>query len=114
MKRGFTLIELLVVIAIIAVLAALLFPVFSRAKNQAGKATDLNNLKQVMVATHLYAQDNADILPMPNWDAGGPLADGKYHPGWLYTADPAATGPARFNLKAGLLWPTLHNPKVYV
>jgi prepilin-type N-terminal cleavage/methylation domain-containing protein len=58
--RAFTLVELLVVIAIIAILAALLMPVLSKTKNSASKATDLNNLKQIMVAVHLYASDNGD------------------------------------------------------
>jgi prepilin-type N-terminal cleavage/methylation domain-containing protein len=60
---AFTLVELLVVIAIIGILAALLLPVLSRTKSSAGKATDLNNLKQIMVAVHLYAADNGDVLP---------------------------------------------------
>ena len=114
-KRAFTLIELLVVIAIIAILAALLLPVFSRAKNNAGKVTDLNNLKQIMLAVHLYAGDNNDVLPEPNWDQGSAtMDDGKSHPGWLYTVAAGVSGPQRFNLEKGLLWPTLHAPKVYV
>jgi prepilin-type N-terminal cleavage/methylation domain-containing protein len=103
-RRAFTLIELLVVIAIIGILAALLLPVVSKSKNQAGKATDLNNLKQIMVATHLYASDNGDMLPSANWDSG----DGTL-PGWLYTP-----GPADFDPKTGQLWPALRSEKIYV
>src|ERR1017187_2667360 len=68
--RAFTLVELLVVIAIIAIIAALLLPVLSRSKNQGAKATDLNNLHQIMVVLHLYADDNNGVLPWPNWDYG--------------------------------------------
>ncbi len=114
-KRAFTLIELLVVMAIIAILAALLLPVLSRAKNNAGKVTDLNNLKQIMVAVHLYAGENSDVLPLPNWDQGSAtMDDGKSHPGWLYAVEAGVSGPQRFNLEKGLLWPTLHTPKIYV
>ena len=60
MKRAFTLIELLVVIAIIAILAAILFPVFAQAKEAAKKTADLNNHKQLIVAVMLYASDNDD------------------------------------------------------
>ncbi len=58
--RGFTLIELLVVIAIIAILAAILFPVFAQAKAAAKSASALSNLKQVGLATHIYANDYDD------------------------------------------------------
>jgi len=61
---AFTLIELLVVIAIIAILAAILFPVFAQAKAAAKKTQDLSNLKQIGLAIQIYANDNDDALPM--------------------------------------------------
>ncbi len=57
MRRGFTLIELLVVIAIIAILAAILFPVFARARERARQTTCLSNLRQIGLAILMYAQD---------------------------------------------------------
>ena len=63
MKRAFTLIELLVVIAIIAILAAILFPVFAQAKLAAKKTTTLSNIKQVGTATIIYATDYDDVYP---------------------------------------------------
>ena len=56
-RRGFTLIELLVVIAIIAILAAILFPVFARAREKARQAACSSNLKQIQTAWAMYAQD---------------------------------------------------------
>ena len=61
-RRAFTLIELLVVIAIIAILAAILFPVFAQAKVAAKKAADISNLKQIGTSAFLYAGDNDDML----------------------------------------------------
>jgi len=63
-RRGFTLIELLVVIAIIAILAAILFPVFSRAREQARKAACMSNMKQIGTALMLYCQDWDETYPM--------------------------------------------------
>lgn len=57
-KQGFTLIELLVVIAIIAILAAILFPVFAKAKENANRASCLSNFKQLYTAINLYSQNN--------------------------------------------------------
>lgn len=62
-ERGFTLIELLVVIAIIAILASILFPVFSRARAKARQAKCMSNLKQLGLAFTMYAQDYDDMLP---------------------------------------------------
>src|SRR5579859_8227041 len=63
MRRGFTLIELLVVIAIIAILAAILFPVFAQAKLQAKKTQTLSNVKQIGLAHFMYCNDSDDETP---------------------------------------------------
>ena len=77
---GFTLIELLVVIAIIAILAAILFPVFAQAKAAAKKATEISNFKQAGIATAMYTTDNDDYymlsnsggIGIPGWGFGPP------------------------------------------
>ncbi len=61
-SAGFTLIELLVVIAIIAILAAILFPVFARAREKARQTSCLSNVKQIMLAVNMYAQDYDETL----------------------------------------------------
>ena len=63
-RRGFTLIELLVVIAIIAILAAILFPVFARARENARRAACQSNLKQIGLGMMQYPQDYDERLPM--------------------------------------------------
>jgi prepilin-type N-terminal cleavage/methylation domain-containing protein len=65
-KKGFTLIELLVVIAIIAILAAILFPVFNQAREKARQATCKSNLKQIGLAITMYAGDHDDSI-VPYW-----------------------------------------------
>ena len=78
-RRAFTLIELLVVIAIIAILAAILFPVFAQAKEAAKKTACLSNNRQLGYAFSMYASDNDDFLPLTG-HAG--LS------GWMTTVDP--------------------------
>lgn len=66
MRRGFTLIELLVVIAIIAILAAILFPVFAQARKAAWKTVDISNFKQTGLSIPMYITDHDDSFPMSN------------------------------------------------
>ena len=82
--KGFTLIELLVVIAIIAILAAILFPVFARAKAKAHQTTCLSNVRQFAFATLMYIQDYAQTLPM----AIGCKPDGSYWWGLMELVEP--------------------------
>ncbi len=91
MRRAFTLIELLVVIAVIAILAALLMPVVSKAKNSAQGAMCLNCGKQLMLAMTLYTSENNDLFP-PNPD------DGNTVPGHNWASGQAGNGgPDEFN-----------------
>ncbi len=71
-KQGFTLIELLVVIAIIAILAAILFPVFAQAREKARQTTCASNEKQMGLAILQYQQDYDEMFPMMHYnDAKG-------------------------------------------
>ena len=67
---GFTLIELLVVIAIIAVLASMLLPALSKAKEQGSRARCISNVKQILLSTQMYVTDNNDFLPYTSWSSG--------------------------------------------
>jgi prepilin-type N-terminal cleavage/methylation domain-containing protein/prepilin-type processing-associated H-X9-DG protein len=91
MRKGFTLIELLVVIAIIAILAAILFPVFARAREKARQTSCLSNMKQIGLAWHMYAQDY----------------DERCCPAWIST-----TGPDWGSWNDGANWPWLLQPYV--
>ena len=74
-KRGFTLIELLVVIAIIAILAAILFPVFAKAREKARTSSCSSNVKQIMLGLLQYAQDYDERWPWAAWNNGNTLGN---------------------------------------
>ena len=82
-KKGFTLIELLVVIAIIAVLAAILFPVFARAREKARQSTCMSNQRQLAAAVMMYAQDHGGQM-LPNLNAPWSLSLAPYHEDNIY------------------------------
>ncbi len=82
-KSGFTLIELLVVIAIIFILAAILFPVFARARENARRALCQSNLKQIGLASIQYAQDYDEMSVPSKYDVNAP-------PYWMEFIQPYA------------------------
>ncbi|HID06515.1 MAG TPA: DUF1559 domain-containing protein [Armatimonadetes bacterium] len=69
-RKGFTLIELLVVIAIIAILAAILFPVFAKAREKARQAACVSNMRQLGLAAKMYAEDYDETFPMSIYTPG--------------------------------------------
>ncbi len=90
-RKGFTLIELLVVIAIIAILAAILFPVFARARENARRASCQSNLKQIALGVFQYTQDYDEKYPMNYWGTTLVLAP----------ATPAGTPGLTFRFDSG-------------
>lgn len=104
-KQGFTLIELLVVIAIIAILAAILFPVFANAKERARQVKCLNNLKQLTAAIRQYCDDNNGVMPcVLGYNLSPEVADWA---GCLHN-------PSRCDVRSGQLWPYVRNTEAYV
>jgi prepilin-type N-terminal cleavage/methylation domain-containing protein len=124
--KGFTLIELLVVIAIIAILAGMLLPALSRAKERTQLTIDLNNQKQLMMATHMYTADNTEFMPAPGWGMAvnswliSPEQKNANNYAWM---SPSGANPALIGLvvkaqqdmaKTGQLQPYYKDPKLLV
>ena len=87
-KRGFTLIELLVVIAIIAILAAILFPVFARARENARRASCSSNMKQIGLGILQYTQDYDEKYPYQYHNAAGSYASTVAETNWGQSIQP--------------------------
>ena len=110
-RQGFTLIELLVVIAVIAILAALLLPALSQAKESARRIKCASNLRQLSVAAAMYAQDNDNRwLNVYDGSVGGGNSSGTN--GWIYFYNFGA--PAIFDPARGALYPHLENKDVFL
>jgi len=110
-RAGFTLIELLVVIAIIAILAAILFPVFQRVRENARRTACLSNTKQLGLAFTQYTQDSDELLPAAVKGTGGVNTAG----GWnYYTTFGDGTHAAVFDMTKGSVYPFIKSVAVFV
>ncbi|MBC7528046.1 MAG: DUF1559 domain-containing protein [Chthonomonadaceae bacterium] len=124
-KKGFTLIELLVVIAIIAILAAILFPVFAQARSKARQTSCLSNQKQIGVGIMMYSQDYDETLPGNTPLNTNGISDGRWPApattahsaglaeplGWMQPYD--AANPGTFRIWARDIQPYIKNLAIY-
>jgi len=104
-QRGFTLIELLVVIAIIAILAAILFPVFAQAREKARQSSCLSNLKQLGTGLTLYLQDYDDVFPF-NWFGATPAV-------WWVTQPESGPGSGLAYKWMDAIYPYVKNERIF-
>lgn len=112
-RKGFTLIELLVVIAIIAILAAILFPVFARARESARQSSCLNNQKQLSTGLMMYVQDYDERYP-----GAAPYSAASQYGHWILAwgngAGQNAGQPGPFDVSQGAIYPYVKNAGVYM
>ena len=124
---AFTLTDLLVVMATLAILAALILPALAKSGDNGARTVCINNLRQLGMALNMYASENQDAMPWPNWgnDASPPCPRG-----WLYSSNPntpnnlntgniaadAANWPTSrvANLTGGVYWQYLQNPDTFI
>jgi len=110
-RQAFTLIELLVVIAIIGIIAAILFPVFAKAREKARQIVCVSNLKQLGLAISMYVEDNDEVLPnVTGWFPGDGLTSC-----WVYyTNYDTPPGSTNFDVTKGSIYPYVKNKGVYI
>ena len=112
-RTAFTLIELLVVIAIIAILAAILFPVFARARESARRASCQSNLKQLALGVTMYAQDYDETMPRLGSSSDhqpDPIVPGNTQ----FNFQPDYGGPFYYHTWASAIYPYVKNTQVFL
>ena len=119
-RGGFTLIELLVVVAIISLLAAILFPIFARARENARRTSCLSNMKQIGIGVMMYVQDYDERYPQNYWNAGYPgypgvPQDDPSMPGYKYTVSCGSSGcQGNFVIWMDMIYPYIKSTQVFV
>lgn len=113
---GFTLIEMLVVVAIIAILAAIIFPVFASAREKARQATCASNLRQLTMAVDQYVQDYDDVMPGAYQGDYGIDTNHVKRGGWIYYVEFAEDNPTGkdFDPTLGSIYSYVKSTQVYI
>jgi prepilin-type N-terminal cleavage/methylation domain-containing protein/prepilin-type processing-associated H-X9-DG protein len=109
-SKAFTLIELLVVIAIIAILAAILFPVFSKAREKGRQTACVSNMKQIALAMIAYSEDYDGFLPC-FWDN---VAGEKQYGGWMFYNTFNQCYKNNFEPQKGSIYPYVKNEQIFI